>query len=618
MKSLFDRRLLRAHGVPEAAWKFGIANVQSRMLNLHSFLIDATDVVSGTPAKPETFRNFAKRFASFIVWKRPETEHRQKPISVENLRLSVSKAECLVWIDRQPPDEASKKEVGRHFFAQTVPTATFALIRINSEVAASAKPPASPLNFANYEAMPFKWNSDKPLSDDQNPFNSASDSILRECFARPRPGGPRGAAFTFVIDAARRAFSALHRGHTVATVAAVLGSIAKIEDRKPLRFDVVIAAHPKVFVAVSDYDGAALRDPLLISSIVATAESCAAPESAVGSGLAAAQSIAAQRSLGGCEQRIFVFTDGVVSLSSEIEALAKTLSRLEDSGVTVVGVGVGRSPHSVGALFPNAVHAPRPALLGAALGHIFGVKESDALKASIQNKPFSVLNFEAFLNLAKVFDEGANSNLKKNSADDAFLPNSCGGYAVLVVALYFGAPNTKDAPINAEAFDRHCGAALRRLGFAYEVVSSYATAEAALCPSGAAHRWRFVQTWLFCSPGAADDHGEVRPFFAALTKYWRSGGGLLFFCGNDPFTFELNLFLSDFATFPAAPEPSKPMALRFGGHSRGNGVVTIGSEALPAKGTLRPEVALCAPPRIAPLLRREVALDRRRPTEQRR
>jgi hypothetical protein len=125
--------------------------------------------------------------------------------------------------------------------------------------------------------------------------------------------------------------------------------------------------------------------------------------------------------------------------------------------------------------------------------------------------------------------------------------------------------------ITKAVFDRDCGRVLKRKGFDYQFVCSYGEGIVQLSRNDGG-RCPYTQLWLFSSPGYGElpneatdkDVHKIIPFMNAVRDFWKAGGGLLLFCDNAPYTFEVNYLLGNILTFTQGGRTTATN-VRFGG-----------------------------------------------------
>jgi hypothetical protein len=233
------------------------------------------------------------------------------------------------------------------------------------------------------------------------------------------------------------------------------------------------------------------------------------------------------------------------------------------------------------------------------------------LAASIRDLPMSLDVLDSLGDTSILVMPDSSNSLVSNPEQEPFSDNAFLGFQILVVCLYMGAYEQNNQ-ITTQIFDKDCGRVLRRKGFTYTFVCSYGEglseltrAENDRCP--------YTQLWLFSSSGYGELPGEARdtdphkilPFLTAVRDFWKRGGGLLLFCDNDPYTFEVNYLLAHVFEFDHNGQ-KKRTNVRFGGLTCqsvkrpfrgwiGKKQIRVGESALPACRTFSPWVELPSP-----------------------
>jgi Mg-chelatase subunit ChlD len=418
-------------------------------------------------------------------------------------------------------------------------------------------------------------------------------------------------AITIVVDSVQRLFSVFNAYHTLSTTAALLGALPLIPDSDDIVVDLIAASSSDIALLTNGLPVRHLSDRGLVSDILRTIEHIAGVESGIGIGCQAALKIAARRSGVGMGRKIIVLTDGIVGSPSDVVTLKSALIDCEMSGIDVLGIGVGIAPVHVADLFPLCLYAPNPSELGSAMAAALGVSGSStmpnitpnqiyqavdegklraiedlrckggvrfcpALGKSITEQPVSEDFMAAFGDVNGLFH--VDPNRGANPEDEPWHDGAFKGFSILVVCLYMGANEKAGSNrITRAIFDQQCGAVLRRKGFEYTFVCSYGEGLTEL-QHATDDRCPYSELWLFSSDGygklpteAHDkDTNKIVPFLTAVRDFWKVGGGLLLFCDNGPYTFEVNYLLDAILQFPDANRTSQPTNVRLNGKWNGN------------------------------------------------
>lgn len=122
--------------------------------------------------------------------------------------------------------------------------------------------------------------------------------------------------------------------------------------------------------------------------------------------------------------------------------------------------------------------------------------------------------------------------------------------------LYYIWNKEHNKNINTEIFEENAEKSLRKKGFKYDIVYSYADAIKKIsaldiinCP--------YFEIWIFCSKGdgtllekAEDkDPNKISTFLKMVVDFNKKGGALFLFCGNYPFVLKVNLLLKEYIQF---------------------------------------------------------------------
>jgi MoxR-like ATPase len=437
---------------------------------------------------------------------------------------------------------------------------------------------------------------------------------------------------TIVIDSVQRLFMAMNASHTIPTLASLLGAFPLIPDSDDISVDVLSVCDETATLVIESVSVRNLSEGGLINDIILTARASAGLESGIGVGLQAALELESRRSGGASARRIIALTDGIVTVPDQVLLLKSALSKCEEGGIDVLGIGVGIAPVHLDALFPVALYCPNPSDLGRAMACALGVSGGvtsnpivplpviglfedlaqnaakelcglprlcPSLASAIQDQCFSQDFFERIGSPDHLFVKGSVVGLTQNPEDEPYHDDIFSDFQILIVCLYMGA-NEANNRITKKIFDEQCGAILHRKGFLYTFVCSYGEALVELRKVENGH-CPYTQLWLFSSEGYGDLPDEARdkrkdliiPALTAIADFWRQGGGLLLFCDNEPYNFEVNHLLETLSFADGSSQRSTKV--RMGGDYAGRGKIRVAPSVTPTRGGFNPTSVLPSP-----------------------
>jgi hypothetical protein len=453
-------------------------------------------------------------------------------------------------------------------------------------------------------------------------------------------------AVTILVDSVQPLFSSFSAFHTLSTTAALLGVLHLVPESDDIVVDVLASCSAKVSLLVNNLHAADFSEGGFISDLLRTVADVAGLESGVGIGLQTAMQIAARRSGVGMGRKIIVLTDGIVGDPSDVMTLKSALVDCQMSGIDVLGIGIGIGPVHLPELFPICLYAPNPCDLGSAMAAAFGIsgtakcdaigtrqlfQQIDATKImqieellckrsaafcpdlgkSIINQPVSEEFMACFGDVGAMFDVDPISGA--NPETEPWYDGVFEGFQILIVCLYMGANEGPNNRITKKTFDDQCGAALRRKGFQYRFVCSYGEGIQEL-QRNEGDRCQYQQLWLFSSagygtlPAEAGDKvtDKIVLFMDAVRDFWKRGAGLLLFCDNGPYIFEVNYLLKKCLQFSHNGR-SGPTNVRLNGQwneargfygYHGGKYITFAKSEQPAKQSFFPKMNLPYPGKL--------------------
>lgn len=281
---------------------------------------------------------------------------------------------------------------------------------------------------------------------------------------------------------------------------------------------------------------------------------------------------------------LYVLTDGLYQYNERKEIL-KCINDCEQSGINVIGIGVGIYPKGIEKLFTNSLYCREPSTLIKAISYFFGEEISvlnympdlleppsdkneineiinklkntkpdyENLKVYLENIPPGLDAMQDIYNSEQDIgnEETGFHNIPEGKNTQIYVKNSLKGQKILIVMLYEeGNEITIQKiyePLNKNAkciYD-----AAKHFGISITTVTNYKDATKELKKQTKKGYCDYYAVWVLSSNGNTklqpkDPIGEFN-FVQLLIRFWRNGGSLVLFTDNHPFTHEVNLFLKE-------------------------------------------------------------------------
>eukprot|EP00768_Dysnectes_brevis_P003641 gnl/Dysnectes_brevis/2589_a3125_642.p1 GENE.gnl/Dysnectes_brevis/2589_a3125_642~~gnl/Dysnectes_brevis/2589_a3125_642.p1 ORF type:complete len:3753 (-),score=514.02 gnl/Dysnectes_brevis/2589_a3125_642:65-9661(-) len=410
-----------------------------------------------------------------------------------------------------------------------------------------------------------------------------------------RGGKVRQYSVSLVFDMSRSTMSYSNLSHSFVTFIALLRLLAALDIAN---VDVVLAGNSSHVVC----DNMAASDILNPSSPLwnALLAMISSDQTTRGLPLAVREAIELQNSRCVSETRlVFTLTDGL--FDPEVQDTIRALHSLAvPSQIQIIGVGVGIHPVLLPQSFIKSVWASSPSTLGRGLSALFGAvtdtrPEIHSLHCKLDmtgiddimgrhhdhhcrdyfsSRPhlFTTVCSD-IINQQSLDAHHLNSLSTRNpegSQNDLLRDNSITDQSILIAMFYtcrgvrgrsgsiLDTKVTPDMLINGED-GKSVVNVLKSKGFTVDVVYDYYSAIKRIVSS------TYSQVWIAnCSPGdgilpsqASNKNANlVGQFIDCLLRFWSTGGAVNIFGENEPFSYELNLFLER-AIFPSASGPIK-------------------------------------------------------------
>ena len=291
---------------------------------------------------------------------------------------------------------------------------------------------------------------------------------------------------------------------------------------------------------------------------------------------------------------LFVLTDGLYSFS-ERERIIGVTNICYSRNINVFGIGIGICPIGIEKLFPQVIYSKNPYKLIEGISFFFGesIKQKDVKFYSIGCD----INLDEIYNNFKYVDEHIKNPLYRNLKDELsniliFLESSpfyipelseeeikknpdkgnlyeegfFSGQKILI-AMFFscelksqqGKPNSenekkvKPENITQNKDGGNCiESVLKYYGYEVIVVTNYTEAIQHLCKTDGNDKCYYNSLWVISGQenkdlptngGDENDPYYVLQFVDCAIQFWKNGGSLFLMGENDPYNFQLNLFL---------------------------------------------------------------------------
>ena len=324
---------------------------------------------------------------------------------------------------------------------------------------------------------------------------------------------------------------------------------------------------------------------------------------------------------------IFVLTDGLYSFSQR-ERIIEVVNSCSSKNINIFGIGVGIYPIGIDKLFSQVIYSQNPYKLIEGISLFFGdiskykngqmksfiiepfyekkdkktkiIKNSEEIEEYINNPVFKKLkqelskipitleSFPFFNKESKMNKDGTNPEGENLSM---YCKNFYEGQKILI-AMFFSCdletqnkesntvtekkvhPKYITTKINGE----ECiSSVLKYYGYKVIVVTNYEEAIKELCKKNRDNKCEYNSLWVISGqkvPDLPSNSGDINaPYYVehfvdCAIQFWKNGGSLVLMGENDPYNFQVNLFLEKL-TFPGG----KKLKFRIGGNHEGGKIL---------------------------------------------
>ena len=311
----------------------------------------------------------------------------------------------------------------------------------------------------------------------------------------------------------------------------------------------------------------------------------------------------------------FVLTDGLFGQEDK-NSLSDLVSYIEESNISIYGIGLGLHPEKLGNIFQKCFWSSNPNNLLKALSVFYGneITHSDQfnikakiydldsklkelleindnfgdyityqkLTAFLDSRPFSLESMEETVNRDEADKIEKNPEINENNI--MCKPGVFRGLKVLCCCFWSKNIAGEDEsdwidPIYLlkkypySSTDHCLKDAFDFFGIDFVVKTNYDECIRELEKGG-----KYYAAWIICGNGegklpGGGKYNIVGQFIECLNIFWMNGGALVFWCDNEPLTYEANLFLQK-AEFPGIYSKSN---VRFVGNHFGQNEMKRGN-----------------------------------------
>ena len=395
---------------------------------------------------------------------------------------------------------------------------------------------------------------------------------------------------TVVIDTSRSCFNFIESIHSIKTVINILCALSSVNIPY---VNILLATEKEPIILCNDVSSneALNENSTIWSALFSYLLQHPLNECNLESGIQAAYDL--HRIKGNNKQSyLFVLTDGLYMDERKNQIKEQVMASIQ-LGMIVVGIGIGMYPLGITDIFQQSVFSPNPNDVIQAILCCFGgqnpspLEEISPLFPDIE--PFennvAVINKFKEYNQNPVFSELKEKLQKIPASIDAFadvyneeqdIGNEIQGFInpqgkntelyikdflktqkILIVQLCDDTIcgdaqlNKKYIFENFESGRKECiNEAVKFFGISLEVVQNYEDAIKEITKSNN-DLCEYYAVWVICGrlpdqlPTRQRNSNKfiVEQFIDVLIKFWKNGGSLVFWADNDPYTFQVNLFL---------------------------------------------------------------------------
>ena len=307
----------------------------------------------------------------------------------------------------------------------------------------------------------------------------------------------------------------------------------------------------------------------------------------------------------------FVLTDGLFD-DEEANDLFNLVSYLEENEISIYGIGLGLFPKKINNIFSKAFWSINTNKLLNALSVFYGdentgnetsIIASDLTVKNISEKEaemdekleryntyITYKNLINYLNERPFYLESMEETCNKDQADkkekdkiineNEFMckPGTFKGLKVLLCCFWSKDYSSSEADyIHPDYLKKRFNPTQKCLNeaFDYYGVELVIKTKYDECIEELKKGGKYYAAWIICGNGTKKKEIKsnlVGQFIEVLIKFWKNGGALLFWCDNEPLTYEANLFLK-IVEFPGYYSKCN---IRFVGNHMGKEVMDYG------------------------------------------
>ena len=305
---------------------------------------------------------------------------------------------------------------------------------------------------------------------------------------------------------------------------------------------------------------------------------------------------------------IFVLTDGLYS-SSERDKIIGVVNSCYSKNINLFGIGVGIYPIGIEKLFPQVIYSQNPYKLIEGISLFFGdvskykdiqmksfimapniekiIADCNEINNQIKNPKFKHLKDELFkIKITLESFPFYNAELEKNKDGSNPGDENTGMYdknfylgQKILFAMFFscdlksqgGEPTEEDEKkvnpkyVTSKIGTEECiSSVLEYYGYSVIIVTNYEEAIKELCKKNSENKCEYNSLWVISGqevPDLPSNNGDinapyyVEQFVDCAIQFWKNGGSLVLMGENDPYNFQVNLFLKKLQ-FPDGKKPN--------------------------------------------------------------
>ena len=400
-------------------------------------------------------------------------------------------------------------------------------------------------------------------------------------------GNVKEYAITIIIDTSFSVLNHLNINHSLNTIRVLLSSFTIIDLPS---FDLIITGEEGPIVLCSEYPTfAALNEKSKLWELLFYSLSNPISNADLLSALQTAYDLKRMRT-NNFPSFLFVLTDGLFEEEKQNQ-LKENIAKLVQNNIHVIGIGLGIFPFGINNIFGQAIFDINPmnifhSILSILEGNISDNNEMDfiqkeeeneknilnAISKLIQNKNYFYKELIEELKQSRLttncydmltdeeiggFDEQGRQINPKGDNIGLLKPDSLDGQTILIVMLWSCKLSPKENKLlDPENIDKRNELNTKSikdtvdyLKVKIKKVLNYKDAIKEITDKDKNGKCNYYTVWVMCGPSTnklpdgSIDPGLVEQFIDCLILYWQNGGSIVFFCDNEPFYFQANMFL---------------------------------------------------------------------------